>query len=102
MRLPVLKSIVRAPSLIYARRPRQAGLKARATRSGGHVDVALLDGRSFLMGDQFTTADILLTTCLTWAVDYGVDICDSAVSYLERTTGRPAYLTASKVNFANI
>jgi glutathione S-transferase len=67
-----------------------------------HVDVALLDGRSFLMGDQFTTADILLTTCLTWAVDYGVGICDSAVSYLERTTGRPAYLTASKVNFANI
>ncbi len=67
-----------------------------------HVDAALSDGRSYLMGDQFTTADILLTTCLTWAIDYGVGICESAVSYLERTTERPAYLTGSKVNFANI
>jgi glutathione S-transferase len=62
-----------------------------------HVDAALSDGR-----DQFTTADILLTTCLTWAIDYGVGICESAASYLKRTTGRPAYLAASKVNFANI
>ncbi len=54
------------------------------------------------MGDQFTTADILLTTCLTWAIDYEVGICESAVSYLERTTERPAYLAASKLNFANI
>ncbi len=43
-----------------------------------HVDVALSDGRDYLMGDQFTTADILLTTCLIWAIDYGVGICDSA------------------------
>jgi len=67
-----------------------------------HVDAALSDGRSYLMGDQFTTADILLTTCLTWAIDYEVGICESAVSYLERTTERPAYLAASKLNFANI
>ena len=50
------------------------------------------------MGDQFTTADILLTTCLTWAIDYGVGICDSAVPYLERTTARRAYLAAEKTN----
>jgi glutathione S-transferase len=34
-----------------------------------HVDVALSDGRKYLMGSQFTTADILLTTCLTWEID---------------------------------
>ena len=46
------------------------------------VDVALRDGRTYLMGDQFTTADILLTTCLIWAIDYGVGICDNAVRIL--------------------
>ena len=63
-----------------------------------HVDVALSDGREFLLGDQFTTADILLTTCLTWAVDYQVGICDSAQSYLDRIVTRSAYLEASVAN----
>jgi glutathione S-transferase len=43
------------------------------------------------MGDRFTTADIILAPCLTWAIDYGVEICNSAVPYLERTKSRPAY-----------
>ena len=58
------------------------------------------DGRQFLMQDQFTSADILLTTCLTWAVDYGVGICDSAQPYLQRIVSRPAYKTASDANKA--
>lgn len=67
-----------------------------------HVDVALSDGRTYLMGDQFTTADILLATCLTWAIDYGVGICDSAAPYLERVTSRAAYRAAEAANFAPI
>src|SRR5580704_185500 len=63
-----------------------------------HVDLALSDGRTYLLGDQFTTADIILTTCLTWAIDYGVGICDSAVPYLERTKSRPAYQLAAAAN----
>ena len=62
------------------------------------VDVALSDGRTYLMGDQFTTADMLLTTCLNWAIDYGVGICDSAVPYLERVVARPGYQAAIKAN----
>jgi glutathione S-transferase len=84
---------------IYGHAPevvRQAGEYFRGQLR--NVDVALRDGRTYLMGDQFTTADILLTTCLTWAVDYGVGICDSAVPYLERTTARPAYLASEKAN----
>ena len=65
-----------------------------------HVDKALGDGRRFLMQDQFTSADILLTTCLTWAIDYGVGICDSAQPYLERMLSRPAYKSASEANKA--
>lgn len=56
-----------------------------------HVEVALSDGRTFLMGEQFTSADILLTTCLEWAIAYGVGICDNAHPYLERIQKRPGY-----------
>ncbi|WP_244626648.1 glutathione S-transferase C-terminal domain-containing protein [Bradyrhizobium ivorense] len=63
-----------------------------------NVDVALRDRRTYLMGDQFATADILLTTFLTWAIDCGVGICDSAVPYLERTTARQAYAASEKTN----
>ena len=63
-----------------------------------HVDKALSDGRQFLMQDQFTGADILLTTCLSWAIDYGVGICDSARPYLERNLARPAYKSALAAN----
>ena len=65
-----------------------------------YVDCALRDGRCYLMGDQFTTADILLTSCLVWAVSYGVAVCESVPGYLERTTGRPAYEAAGVANTA--
>jgi glutathione S-transferase len=62
------------------------------------VDSALADGREYLMGDQFTTADILLTTCLTWAIDYDVGISDVAVPYLNRNIKRQAYIAAERAN----
>jgi glutathione S-transferase len=63
-----------------------------------HVETALADGRTFLMGDRFTSADILLTTCLDWAIAYGVGICDNAHPYLERVSARPAYIAAKAAN----
>lgn len=63
-----------------------------------HVEVTLSDGRPYLIGDQFTTADILLTTCLEWAIGYGLGICDSAKPYLERVVTRPAYIRAKEEN----
>jgi glutathione S-transferase len=44
---------------------------------------------------------MLLTTCLTWATDYGVGICDSAAAYLERIVARPGYQAAIKANAAS-
>lgn len=35
-----------------------------------HAEHALQDGRAFLVGGRLTTADMLLTTCVTWAVSY--------------------------------
>jgi glutathione S-transferase len=63
-----------------------------------HVETALHDGRTYLMGEQFTSADMLLTTCLTWAIDYGVGICDNARPYLARTTARTGYLHGQIAN----
>jgi len=63
-----------------------------------HVEVALADGRAFLMGDRFTSADILLTTCLEWAILYGVGICDNAKPYLERMRKREPYQRAVAAN----
>lgn len=63
-----------------------------------HVEVALDDGRTFLMGDQFTSADILLTTCLDWAIAYGVGICDNAHPYLKRIQARPGYIRGNAAN----
>lgn len=63
-----------------------------------YVEAALGDGRTYLMGDRFSSADILLTTCLDWAIDYGVGICDNAQPYLARIQQRPAYLAAKAAN----
>lgn len=63
-----------------------------------HVEAALRDGRTYLMGDRFTSADILLTTCLDWAIAYGVGICDNAHPYRDRIRQRPAYNQAKEAN----
>jgi glutathione S-transferase len=63
-----------------------------------HVEVALSDGRQFLTGDHFTSADILLTTCLDWAIAYGVGICDNAHPYLARMQARSGYQQANTAN----
>lgn len=67
-----------------------------------HVEVALSDGRQYLMGDQFTSADILLTTCLVWAIDYGVGVCEVATPYLDRVTARPAYKESVAINTVKV
>ena len=63
-----------------------------------YVEAAFKDGCTYLMGDHFTSADILLTTCLDWAIAYGVGICDNAYPYLERIHKRDAYLRGTEAN----
>src|SRR5262249_11656138 len=63
-----------------------------------HVEVALQDGRTYLIGAQFTRAACLLPTCLDWAIAYGVGICDNAHPYRERIRERPAYRRGLEAN----
>jgi glutathione S-transferase len=63
-----------------------------------HAEQALQDGRPFLVGNRLTTADMLLTTCLTWAVSYRVPITAACHAYMERITSRPAYRASVAAN----
>ena len=63
-----------------------------------HAEQALQDGRAFLVGGRLTTADMLLTTCLAWAVSYRVPITPACHAYMERITSRPTYRAASAAN----
>ena len=48
----------------------------------------------FILGESFTGADILLTTCLVSAMRRGIELPDALVKYLERITPREAYQQA--------
>jgi len=62
------------------------------------VERALNDSPQYILGDRFTAADILLSTCVTWAVRYGVPVTDSVTAYNARVTARPAYARAVETN----
>ncbi len=68
------------------------------TRQMGQVERTLADGRAFLMGDRFSAPDILLSTCITWAVGYKIAIAECVLAYNERATARPAFQDAQKRN----
>jgi glutathione S-transferase len=63
-----------------------------------HAEQALQDGRPFLVGGRLTTADMLLTTCLAWAMSYHVPVTAACHAYLERITARPTYRAAVAAN----
>jgi glutathione S-transferase len=63
-----------------------------------HAEQALQDGRPFLVGSRLTTADMLLATCLAWAVSYRLAITPACHAYLEGITSRPAYRAGLAAN----
>ena len=56
------------------------------------------DGRTYLLGAEFSGADILMTTCLDWALAYDVPLPDPWPAYRERTVARPAHVRAVAAN----
>lgn len=54
----------------------------------------------YLLGEEFTGADLLLTTCLDWARLYGLAVGDDLDAYRTRIADRPAYRSAFQHNFA--
>lgn len=52
----------------------------------------------YLVGTAFTGVDILMTSCLDWAVNYGFDLPATADAYRERHHQRPAFAVAKAAN----
>lgn len=68
----------------------------RAAREGFDKQVRVADCAfgakgPFILGDAFTGADILLTTCLRWAERLELPLSMTLRDYVKRTTSRPAY-----------
>ena len=64
------------------------------------VVTAHLRDQTYLLGDHFTGADILLTSVLTWAANYGFTLDPVLQRYMEKQTARSAYKRAAKLNFS--
>jgi glutathione S-transferase len=54
--------------------------------------------RQFLVGEQFTGADLMLAGILQWAVAYQFDLDDILLNYAQRHCQRPAYIAANAFN----
>lgn len=66
-----------------------------------HLEVIAgqMQGREFVMQPGFGLADILLMTCLDWAVAYKITLPVVLDDYRRRVAGRDAYARACSVNF---
>jgi glutathione S-transferase len=53
----------------------------------------------YLLGDRLSVADILLMTCLDWALSCGISLPEAVSHYRQRVALRPAYQAALKKNF---
>jgi glutathione S-transferase len=69
------------------------------TRMVGEIDRRLADGRPYLLGDDFSAVDVLLTSCLVWAQFVAIPLADPLVAHRDRTAARPAFARAMAVNF---
>ncbi len=52
-----------------------------------------------LLKDGFGLADIILTSCLDWAIFYKFKLPENIMTYRTRIIKRPAYLKAKEINY---
>lgn len=57
-----------------------------------------IEAAPFLVGEAFSGVDILMTTCLDWAVAYGIDLAQPFHVYRKRHHERGAYRRAVQAN----
>ena len=88
---------------IYGEAP-TANEAARAyfLRQVTEMERRLGDGRPYLLGERFTSPDLLLMTCLDWARFLSLPVGDTLDAYRVRIAARPAYQAAVEANFAPV
>ncbi len=68
-------------------------------KHAGVAEAQLADGREFVLGANFTGADILLGTCLAWGSFLGLKLGEASRAYVKRISQRPAQQSAAAVNY---
>lgn len=59
-----------------------------------------LEVSPYLLGDEFTAADLMLMSVLEWAEAYGIELNPVFAPYRARIHDRPAFRSAAKLNFS--
>lgn len=79
-------------------------VRSAATYAERHLQVLseYMSGRPYLMDGGFSLPDILLVSCLDWALFYSVNVPDSLQEYRQRLAERPAYKKAVQINYKNL
>ncbi len=62
------------------------------------IEPSFMATTGYLFEAGFSVADILLTSCLDWALSVGIALPASIIAYRQRATSRPAYLEARRRN----
>ena len=82
----------------------EAPTAVAAAIEGFKKQIAFADHRlrhhAHLVGDRFTGADIMLTSCLTWAQACSIELPTSLEEYARRMTSRKASKSAATLNFS--
>jgi len=63
------------------------------------AEAALADG-GYLLGPDFSAADLVFMTCLDWAHAYGLELSSGFDDYRRRLHQRPAFRSAAELNFS--
>ena len=59
-----------------------------------------LKDTDFLIGNAFSAADLMMTSVLSWADAYGVELSNRLADYAATHTARAAFKPAAKLNFS--
>ncbi len=54
------------------------------------------------MDGGFSLPDLMLVSCLDWALFYGLELPETLNHYRDRIAERPAYARAMQVNYAEL
>jgi len=81
-------------SAVYGEAPGAMTTAAKGFEEQIQVVESQLAMGEYLLGETFTGVDILLTTCLEWALSYDFDLAAGPRDYLRRIRERDAYKKA--------
>ena len=87
---------------IYGESPEVSAAAASYVSRHFEVIAGWLADDNTLMPSGFWLADVLLMSCLDWAIAYGVALPPALQGYYEFHNTRPAYQRAMKINYPDL